>query len=163
MLVVASGVCASSTPTARAERSGRARAVTSRRTAAQVVSPRWRSSATGGPMSNAAFGASGRSAARSDATGDRGAAGESRFRTAVAARIAATSEERERRALHPVNFGLRRLRVRRTKCVSATIASVLRFERGSSKASAAGEIPASRRIQAACRASTEWIASAGTR
>ena len=51
--------------------------------------------------------------------------------------------------------------VRTTKCVSSTIASVARFERGSSNASAAGISPASRRIQAAWRASTEWMASAG--
>ena len=50
-----------------------------------------------------------------------------------------------------------------TKRVSSTIPSVLRFERGSSNASAAGAIPARRRIQAAWRASTEWMASAGTR
>ena len=50
MFVVASGVRARSVPTAaRAERSGRARATTSRRTAAHVVSPRWRVERHGRP------------------------------------------------------------------------------------------------------------------
>ena len=60
MFVVSSGVRASRTPTRRAERDGRARATTSRRTAAHVVSSWPRASLTGAPISNAALGVAGR-------------------------------------------------------------------------------------------------------
>ena len=63
MFVVASGVRARSVADrAGAERDGRARATTSRRTAAHVVSSRWRASGTGAPISNAALGVRGQAA-----------------------------------------------------------------------------------------------------
>jgi hypothetical protein len=76
----------------------------------------------------------------------------------------AARDERYRADRQPVNRGRFRLDDFITSnFVDATMPSVLCFERGSSNASAAGVMPASRLIHAACRASTVWIASAGTR
>ena len=64
----------------------------------------------------------------------------------------------------PVNLGpLRRLVVDITKCVRVTILDTCGRVRGSSNGPATGDLPASRRIHAAWRASTEWIASAEAR
>ena len=74
-----------------------------------------------------------RAAARRRAGG--GAAAAERAGAAVDATQAGSRDPR----CHPVNFGFRRLRVCTMKCVSLTISSVLAIERGSSKASAAGD------------------------
>jgi hypothetical protein len=55
------------------------------------------------------------------------------------------------------------LEVRATKCVRSTIRVVRAREIGSSNGPATGALPASRRIQAAWRASTEWMAIADSR
>ena len=91
MFVVSSGVRASRTPTRRAERAGVARATTSRRTAAQVVSSSWRASLTGAPISNAAFGAAGTSPTVIGATAGRAAGSGTRASSPTASRIAAVA------------------------------------------------------------------------
>ena len=149
-----------------AEPAGRRRAVTSRRTAAHVVSPGWRSSSTGGPISKPP-------ACRREPRGRGSPAG-------VRARGSGEPRAAQRRAGPPA---------------AAKRATAARFRRpaGSSPGEAAacgdcgphdevsvvddreraalrarlvervrgGVMPARRRIQAAWRASTEWIASAG--
>jgi len=72
--------------------------------------------------------------------------------------------QRRQTADQPVNFGpLLRLVVDMMKCVCVTIWVTAGRLSGSSNGPATGDLPASRRIHAAWRASTEWIASAEAR
>ena len=63
----------------------------------------------------------------------------------------------------PVNLGPLLLVLRMTKCVRATMRAAVAPEIGSSNGPATGGLCASRRIHAAWRASTEWMASAEAR
>ena len=96
MVVVASGVRAARMPTAGAEPAGRRRAVTSRRTAAHVVSPGWRSSATGGPIANAAARSAGSREAAAVPAGFRARGSGEPESSAAASRIAGGGQEGDR-------------------------------------------------------------------
>ena len=177
MLVVASGVRARSV----ADGAGGARAAGHGRRRRAAPRPRssrrrWRSSATGRADRERRLRGGRESSARPRRDGDRAARRRrARRESRLEATSAATARHRRGRAgapaataaggrlAHPVNFGLRRLRVRTTKCVSATIASVLASSAARRTRRRRAMIPARRRIHAAWRASTEWIASAGTR
>ena len=72
--------------------------------------------------------------------------------------------QRRKTADQPVNLGpLLLLVVDMMKCVFVTIAVTCVRLSGSSNGPATGDLPARRRIQAAWRASTEWMASAEAR
>jgi len=72
--------------------------------------------------------------------------------------------ERRETPDQPVNFGpLLALVVDMMKCVRWTIVVTWARLSGSSNGPATGDLPARRRIHAAWRASTEWIASAEAR
>src|SRR4249920_1047331 len=67
------------------------------------------------------------------------------------------------RGFQPVYFGFDLAFVcgcRAMKCVDATVRLMLAREAGWSNACTAGVIPNNSRIQAACRASTEWMPTA---
>ena len=81
--------------------------------------------------------------------------------TAHPAAIAAAAQVRLPRSSHPVNPGIPSACVGPTmKCVESTTGSTWVAVAGWSNADWAGTTPAMRRIQAAWRASTAWIASA---